>query len=150
VTNQTEKLLLCKFLHQFLLASGNKRKYAHNEFSYFYNTIQKIFFRYGKIKISEEDLLACLSESGYSLYITSEKVGHNKKEITRKNSSKVKSFLNEELNVFIYIGISSKSVLQIRKASNSLVLQKNSLKIKELIPIQEKIIQFFNNNLPLK
>jgi hypothetical protein len=148
IDSEHKSVILFKFFSQFLPPSGNKRKYAHNEFSYVCNTIQKIFFMYAKIKISEQELLATLSDIGYNLYVSRQKAGNNKKETTtKKNGVNLNSFMSSEISAFIYIGISSKTVLQIRRASNSLSLQKNPFKIKQLLSLQAEIIMFFNSHL---
>ena len=111
--------LLKEFITLFLPMSNNKRKYSNNEFSYVHNTLAKLFFRYSKIKISDHDLAKCFTELNYSFYVRHGQSGLFKNESKRSRKKKKNRipFLDFDEDVFIYIGISSGHVINLRRAS---------------------------------
>ena len=101
-------------------------------------TVTDLFLRYKKIAISEEEMLNCLSQSGYSIYIADHKTVHSQKE----NSTSV----NEKENYDLYISISSDAVLNLKKASGKLVYYHKASKIAQLHSIKQEISEFFRQS----
>ena len=142
-----QQLLLKNFLLQFLPLSSNKRKYSHNEFCFVHSVMAKIFFQHAEIKISDTDLASCLSELGYSLFVREGESGLFKNELKRsKKKKKVRvPCLNLNPDIYLYISISSKAMLELKRASGSLAYQKNPEKLASALLLKEKITHFFRN-----
>ncbi len=137
--------LLKNFITLFLPRSNNKRKYSHNEFSFIHNTIAKIFVSYANIKISDHELAKCFTELNYNFYVREGQSGLFKNENKRSSKKKNKRipFFDFDEGVFVYIAISSETVIHLRRASNSMAYQKNASKLLALLPLKEKITFFF-------
>ncbi len=136
--NDQHIALIKRFIQEFLPCSNSEQKYSHNEFSFVLKTVAKIVLRFGKITVSEEDLLQCFSELDYNLYAREKPAG-----IPKKRNAVERSI--SDMDAFIYVSVSSTAVLDLKKASTSIALQKDQLKIISLLRLKEQLTTFFKN-----
>src|SRR6185436_1708156 len=102
---ETEQWLLNYFINRFLPKSNNKRKYSHNQFSFIHTTISGIFFRFRRVKITEDDLLICLARSGYRIYVRDNPVRNLQQD------NRGRTGLTLRRGCIIYISTSSARIL---------------------------------------
>jgi|SRR6185436_17700456 len=137
---EKELWLLNRFITRFLLKSNNRRKYTHNEFSFIHSTLSGIFFRFRRVRITVNDMLFCFARSGYKIYVCNE-------PLHRKHKVKIgKNGLAFGFDTFIYIGISSARIIDLKKAVRSMAYQKKQSKINYLLPLKNEIQDFFKWN----
>lgn len=137
---------LKKFIREFLPKNRFKGKYSHNEFRYVRATIEKIFARYGNIEVTEAEFAQCLSEEGYRFYAEEKPFGRIKTAGKRKtgNGDRKDAFWDYGEDAFLFVGVSSHAVFELRKAANSMALQKDKARIEQLVALRKRIKRFFS------
>ena len=146
VEKHSANALLKKFMKEFLPQSEYRGKYSHNEFTYLHATLRKIFWRKRKIKISAEALVVCLNEAGYHFYVTDTTFGRagNVFRTFTENEMQQDWLTGYGEDFFLFVNVSSGTVFDLRKASNSMALQKDPAEIARLLRLKKKISGFFN------
>lgn len=148
----SSQILLRNFIAEFLPKSSYKGKYSHNEFTFVYITLEKIFRVKGKIKITAEELALCLGEAGYSFYVRDKTFGRIK-EVNMailQNEKQPDSFLEYNNDMYLFVNVSSQRVSDLKKTSRSLALQKDADEIVRLTALKVKIRDFFKQDFNIK
>lgn len=135
--SETEQWMLKTFINRFLPKSNNRRKYSNNELSVIHSLISEIFFRFRRVKISDKDLLISFALTGYNVYVCDQAVSNRYRVKSNKTG------IGLEMNCFIYIGISSANVLNLKRALKSISYQKKQSKIDYLSSLKKEIHDFF-------
>jgi hypothetical protein len=144
---ETEQWLLNCFINRFLPKCNNRRKYVHNEFFFIYTLVLEIFSHFRNVKVTSGDLLLCMAGLGYPIYVRDHPVGCKqplKSQSKKGNRNIIGSAI--DIDCIMYIGISSVSVMNLKKAVGSLAYQKNPSKIKHLATLKKEIHDFFKWN----
>ncbi|MBK5285832.1 MAG: hypothetical protein JJE25_10565, partial [Bacteroidia bacterium] len=92
--------------------------------------------------ISEDVLASCLSELDYHFYVRQEDNRFYKKS---KRGKARASFFDLPDDVHVYVNVSSKVVLELYKASNSMAYKKTAVAIEIITAIKKRIDFFFEN-----
>ncbi|MBK5285159.1 MAG: hypothetical protein JJE25_07120 [Bacteroidia bacterium] len=147
--NSSSKILLGNFIAKFLPKSGYKGKYSHNEFTFIYLTLEKIFRVKGRIQIDANELALCMSEAGYDFYVRDKTFGRIKEAGAgiHENKGQPDDFLEYNKDAFIFVNVSSQMVFCLKQSTNSIGYQKDPFKIAILLKLESEINDFFKRYL---